>query len=340
MQEVQQLLANIWFFLIGLILVFYVVLDGFDLGVGILSLFARKADHHAVMMSSIGSVWGANETWLVLLAGSLFGAFPLAFGVIFHALYIPIMFMLLGLILRGVSFEFIEHAPRKNVWTWAFGSGSLLAALAQGLALGGLLDGLRVEGREFTGGIWDWLSPFALITAAGVVFGYALLGATWLILKTSGTTQRRSMRSAQVCAYLMLCAAVIVTIATIVKFEHIAERWFSLPNFFWIAPIPAFALFAFVMLIRALRKGHERAPFAWSLTLFICSLSGLAVSLYPIIVPPHITLIDAAASAKTLAFMLPGIGMLIPIMLFYNGYQYLVFRGKVKAGGYGVNGDG
>lgn len=331
MQEIQQLLSNIWFVLIGLMLMFYVVLDGFDLGVGMLSLLARRDDHHAVMMSSIGSVWGANETWLVLLAGSLFGAFPVAFGVVLHALYVPVMIMLLGLILRGVAFEFIEHAPRRGLWDLAFGLGSLLAALAQGCILGGLLGGLRVSGDAFAGGLWDWVSPFALLVTAGVVAGNALLGAAWLIFKTSGPTQRSAVRYARLCAYLTLLAAAGITVWTPIKFPYIAERWFSLPTFFWIAWLPALALVAFVMLQRALAQGYERAPFGWSLVIFIASLSGLAVSLYPVIVPPDLTLIEAAASAKTLAFMLPGIAMLIPIMLVYNGYLYVVFRGKVHA---------
>lgn len=334
MDEVQQLLCNIWFFLIGLMLVFYVVLDGFDLGVGILSLFARRAEQSSVMMSSIGSVWGANETWLVLLAGTLFGAFPLAFGVILHALYIPIMLMLLGLILRGVAFEFSAHATQKGIWALAFGLGSLLAALAQGLVLGGWLSGIAVQERSFAGDIMDWLNPFSLVVAGGVVCGYTVLGAAWLILKTTGETQQHMRRHARMAGYLMLVAAIVVTLWTPLKFPYIAEKWFSLPAFLWIAPLPALALGAFFMLLRALRRGYEGAPFGWGLVIFLCSLTGLAVSLYPLIVPPAISLIEAASSAKTLAFMLPGIGMLIPIMLFYNGYQYLVFRGKVTGAGY------
>lgn len=329
MDNTLPLLVNIWFFLIGLILVLYVVSDGFDLGVGILSLGARDA-HQAALMSSIGSVWGANETWLVLLAGALFGAFPLAFGVILHALYIPVMFMLLGFVLRGVAFEFHEHSPRKGLWGWSFGLGSLLAALAQGMILGGLLSGLHVQDRAYAGGVWDWLTPFTLLVIVGVLCGYTLLGATWIILKTTGAVQRRSVRYARVFGWLMLLAAVGVTIWTPLKFPGIAEKWFSLPNFFLIAPLPALALLAFFMLLRALARGYERAPFAWSLLIFACSFAGLAVSLYPLIVPPDVTLLDAASSPRTLVFMLPGIGMLIPVMLVYNGYQYLVFRGKVR----------
>lgn len=332
MDEVQALLANIWFFLIGLMLVLYVILDGFDLGVGILSLRKCDADQHAILMSSIGSVWGANETWLVVLAGSLFGAFPLVFGVVLHALYVPIMLMLFGLIFRGISFEFIENATRKSVWALCFGLGSLVAAVAQGFVLGGLLGGLKVQGGDYAGGIWDWLTPFTLLVTVGVVSGYALLGATWLILKTSGETQQHSYRQARWFSFLTLAAGAAVTLWTPLKFPAIAAKWFSLPNFFLIGWLPLLALAAFYMLLRALARRFERAPFGWSLLIFIASFVGLAISLFPLIIPPDITLMGAAASAKTLAFMLPGICLLIPIMMVYNGYQYLVFRGKVGEG--------
>lgn len=335
--EVQSYLANVWFFLIGLMLVLYVVLDGFDLGVGIVSLFVRETDHHAVMMSSIGSVWDANETWLVLLAGALFGAFPLAFGLIFPALYIPLMLMLFGLIFRGVSFEFHEHSRSKHFWSLSFGLGSLTAAVAQGLALGGLLGGVQATGREFTGGVWDWLSPFSVLVAVGVVFGYALLGATWLIIKTTGKLQKDNYRNARLSAYLMLLAAAGVSLWTPIRFDYIAEKWFSLPAFLWIVPLPIFALLSFFMLLRALGKGYEHSPFGWSIAIFLCSFVGLATSFFPYIVPPEVTLAKAASSPMTLAFMLTGIGLLIPVMLVYNGYLYLVFHGKVgqQSGGYG-----
>lgn len=334
MDPIQLFLGNIWFFLIGLILVLYVVLDGFDLGVGILSLFACDEDRRGVMMASLGSVWDANETWLVLLGGALFGAFPLVYGVVLHALYIPIMAMLFGLIFRGVAFEFHEHARRKAAWGVAFGAGSLLAAIAQGFSLGAIIGGISVTQRHFSGGFWDWLSPFPLLVAVGVVFGYALLGATYLIIKTEGEIQQRSYRRATWAAVLMLLAGIGVTVATPLLHPYVAAKWFTYPGIYSISLLPLGAAGAFFMLLRSLRRRQERAPFFWSLGIFLFSFAGLAISLYPQLVPPGITIGDAAASSKTLIFMLSGVGMLLPVMLIYNGYQYLVFRGKVGAGGY------
>lgn len=330
MDELPSLLGNIWFLLIGLLLVLYVVLDGFDLGVGVLALFARDEDRRGVMMASLGSVWDANETWLVVLGGALFGAFPLAYGVVLHALYIPVMLMIFGLIFRGVAFEFHEHAQRKVVWGVAFGAGSLIAALSQGLILGALIGGIQVQDRSFNGGVWDWLQPFSVLVAVGVVFGYALLGATFLIIKTQGEMQHRSFVRARFSAWVMFGVAIAVTVLTPLLHARIADKWFSLPEFFFIAPLPLGAIVAFWLLLRSLRKGHEHAPFTYSLIVFLCSFAGLAASLYPYLLPPSVTIANAAASPKTLVFMLTGIGMLLPIMLIYNGYQYFVFRGKVS----------
>ncbi len=335
MDPIQLFLGNIWFFLIGLMLVLYVVLDGFDLGVGVLSLFACDEDRRGVMMTSLGSVWDANETWLVLLGGALFGAFPLVYGVVLNALYIPLIAMLFGLIFRGVAFEFREHARRKALWGVVFGIGSLLAAIAQGFALGAIIAGIPVVAGHYAGGVWDWLTPFSVLVAVGVVFGYALLGATYLIIKTEGEIQQRSYRRAIWAAVLMLIAGIGVTIATPLLHPYVAAKWFSIPGIYTISFLPLGAAGAFVMLLRSLRRRHEQAPFFWSLGIFLISFTGLAISLYPHMVPPDITIGDAAASSKTLIFMLTGIGMLLPVMVIYNGYQYLVFRGKVGAGGYG-----
>lgn len=334
MDELQQFLGNIWFVLIGLMLVLYVVLDGFDLGVGILSLFASDEDHRGVMMASLGSVWDANESWLVVLGGALFGAFPLVYGIALHALYLPVMLMIFGLIFRGVAFEFRLHARRKAPWDIAFGVGSLVAAMCQGLILGMLIRGISVQNMRFSGDLWDWLDPFSILVAAGVSFGYALLGATYLIIKTTGEIQRRSYGHARNSAWVMLAAAVGVTGWTPFLHAHIAEKWFSVPGFFFIAPLPLGALLAFAMLLRSLRNGYEYAPFAYSLIVFLCSFAGLSISLFPFLLPATVTISDAAASPKTLVFMLTGIGMLLPIMLVYNGYQYFVFRDKISQAGY------
>jgi len=333
--ELQIFLGNIWFFIVGVMLVLYVVLDGFDLGVGVLAVFARDESERSLLMSSLGSVWDANETWLVVLGGALFGAFPIAYGTVLHALYIPIMLMIFALIFRGVSFEYHEHAENKRPWGVGFVVGSTLAAAAQGLALGAIIGGINTTKGIFTGSAWEWLTPFSLVVAVGVVFGYALLGATYLIMKTEGELQRRQYRYAMISAWIMLLVAAVVTIRTPFYYPDVADRWFSTPTFFYIAPLPIGASVAFWMLLRAIHRRHEHAPFVWTIIIFLCSFGGLAASLFPTLIPPHITVATAAASPKTLAFMLTGIGMLLPVMIIYNAYQYLVFRGKVKLGSHG-----
>lgn len=330
MMPVHLFLSDVWYWILGLLLVLYVVLDGFDLGVGILSLFVGSEQRRSVMMASLGSVWDANETWLVVFGGALFGAFPAAYGIVLHGLYIPIMVMLLALIFRGVAFEFREHSRDKRHWNIAFGGGSLLAAIAQGYALGAVIGGIPVNGNQFAGGIWHWLSLYSTLVAVGVVFGYALLGATYLILKTDDRVQGRYRKVARGAAWLTAVAGVAVSLWTPMRFDYVAERWFSWPNMIWLAPLPILAAGAFYMLLRALRRGYEHSPFIWAVCIFLASFAGLAVSFYPYLVPPALTAADVASSPTTLAFMLTGIGMLIPIMLIYNAYQYLVFRGKVR----------
>lgn len=333
MDALQLFLGDIWFFIIGFILVLYVLLDGFDLGVGVLSLFARDEERRGTMMAALGSIWDANETWLVVFGGALFGAFPLVYAVALHALYIPVTLMIFGLIFRGVAFEFHEHAQRKWPWGVAFGAGSLLAAAMQGLALGGIIAGVRVENGAFAGGTWDWLNPFALLVAFGVVAGYALLGATYLVMKTGGGLQARSYRRARISAWLTLAAAAGVTLWTPLQYPLVADKWFSAPDMYFIGLLPLGACAAFLLLLRSLADRREQAPFVWSLVIFVLSFAGLAISFYPDLLPPTVKIADAVASAKTLVFMLTGIGLLLPVMVIYNGYQHMVFRGKVDDGG-------
>lgn len=330
--SVQPFLADIWFFMLGFILVLYVVLDGFTLGVGILSLFAKDEGRRDIMMASLGSVWDANETWLVVFGGALFGAFPEVYGIVLHGLYIPITVMIFALIFRGVAFEFRSHGRHKRRWNLAFGLGSTVGAAMQGVALGAVLGGIPVVDLQFRGSVWHWLSPFAFLTALGVVFGYLLLGATYLVLKTEGAMQRRARKFAVIAAWLTVVAGVGVSLWTPLRFDYVAARWFSWPDVVLFAPLPIAAAACFLMLLRGLKRGFERSPFFWSVGIFLTSFGGLAVSLYPYLVPPTVTALDSASSSKTLVFMLTGIGILIPIMMVYNGYQYLVFRGKVRVG--------
>jgi cytochrome bd ubiquinol oxidase subunit II len=334
MDQLHFFLVTIWLGFLGLFLVLYVLLDGFDLGIGVLSLFAGKDERRNIMVSSLGSVWDANETWLIVLGGALFGAFPLAYAIVLNALYLPLGTMIFAMIFRAVAFEFREHSRNKTMWSLAFGLGSLLAAICQGFVLGGLIGGIAVEDGQFAGGVFDWLTPFSAVVVLGVVFGYVLLGATYLILKTEGEHQKHATRQAWLAFALMLAAAIVVSTWTPLRFPFVAAKWFTMPNFLYFALPPLFAAWCCAMLARALRAGFERAPLFWSMGIFLASLIGLAASFYPYLVPRAVTAFDAASDDMTLAFMMVGIGMLIPVMLIYNAYQYLVFRGKA-GGAYG-----
>jgi cytochrome d ubiquinol oxidase subunit II len=333
--NLHQFLVDVWLAFLGLFLALYVVLDGFDLGIGVLSLFAREKERRGIMMASLSSVWDANESWLIVLGGALFGAFPLAYSVVLNALYLPIITMLFALIFRGVAFEFREHSTHGHFWDLAFGLGSLLAAVCQGFVLGGLIGGVKVSHGGFAGGTMDWLTPFAALVALGVVFGYVLLGSTYLIIKTEDAHQAHSRRQAWVAGALMLAAALAVSIWTPLRYSFVAEKWFG-HGLISVLDIPPFvAVFCSAMLARALLKRHEHAPFVWTIGIFASSMTGLAASLYPYIVPQAVLADAAASDSFTLTFMMLGIGLLIPVMLAYNAYQYVVFRGKVTGSLYG-----
>lgn len=336
MISAQPMLATIWFLIVGLFLVFYVVLDGFDLGVGILSLFASEEERRTWMMRSLGSVWDANETWLVVVGGTLFGAFPLVYGTVLHALYIPVILMLIGLVLRGVAFEFRELSPHKRLWGLSFGIGSLLAAATQGLILGGVLQGMAIVGKEFVGGPWDWFSPFSVMVAIGVVAGYSLLGACYSILKTHGPLQTPLFREARLCTWAVLGIAAIVTIWTPLRYPWALEKWFAWPGMLGYGMLPAIALFAFWRLFMALRQRRELAPFLWAIVIFLASFTGLAATIFPWIIPDTLTIYAAASSARTQIFMLAVVSFFIPIMIAYNAWLYLVFRGKINDEGQGM----
>ena len=329
-------LPDLWFALIGFILFLAVVLDGFDLGVGILSLLTREERRRSILMGSIGPVWHANLTWLVVLGGVFFGAFPVAYGVIFSALYIPVFVMIIALAFRGVSFDFREEAQDQGPWNLAFGLGSLSAALAQGFAVGAFLGGLNLAGNKFVGGVWDWLNPFAALVALGLLCGYVLLGATYLIIKTEGDLQLDCYRYARIAAGSLLVAAVAVGLWAYVTSPFLARTWFVWPEAL-LTTIPAcLGVAAFLLLSRSLRKRRERAPFVWSVILFALMMFAAAASVYPYAVPPALTLDAAASPPLTLKIMLILIGVLLPVMLIYNGYQYRVFRGKTPGDGYGA----
>jgi cytochrome d ubiquinol oxidase subunit II len=326
-------LATVWAFIIAFAVFVYVVMDGFDLGLGILfPLFATKADRD-IIMNTVAPVWDGNETWLVLGGGGMMAAFPLAYSVLMPALYTPMIAMLIGLIFRGVAFEFRWRTQsERNRWDLAFAGGSWVAALAQGIALGAILQGIHVEGRHYAGGWWDWLTPFSILTGVSTVVGYALLGATWLVLKTEGGLRDRAYHLCWYLLFAMLAAIGTVSIAT--PFLHIqyAQRWFTWPNVVLTAPVPIAVAAVAVALLRALANRHDSQPFYLVLALFALSYAGLGISMYPYIVPQSITIWQAAAPENSQLFMLVGVAILIPLILGYTAWAYWVFRGKVQAG--------
>ena len=325
-------LSFIWAGIIGLAVFMYVLMDGFDLGIGILFPFAHSEDDRDVMMNTVAPIWDGNETWLVLGGGGLLAAFPLAYAIIMPAVYFPMLVMLIALVFRGVAFEFRFKSHHRLLWGYAFWAGSTLATFAQGLILGAFIQGFEVEGRHFVGSPFAWLSPFALVIGVALVGGYGLLGATWLILKTDGELQDRFYRLARPLLLAMLGFIVVVSIWTPLKYPDIAERWFSWPNMLWLAPIPIATAAAALALLQALKRRAELRPFLLSLGLFLLGYLGLGISFWPFVAPPSITLWEAAAAPSSQIFLLVGVLILLPFILFYTGYSYFVFRGKVRAG--------
>jgi cytochrome d ubiquinol oxidase subunit II len=327
-------LPLIWAFLIAFAVLAYVLLDGFDLGVGILFPFVQGERHRDDMMNSIAPVWDGNETWLVLGGGGLFAVFPLAYAIIMPALYAPIIVMLLGLIFRGVAFEFRWKTKRGQfLWDWAFAGGSTIAAFAQGIALGALVQGISVSDRAYAGGWWDWATPFSLLTGVALVVGYALLGATWLIWKTENHVQRRAYAIALWLAPATLALIGIVSAWTPLLNSVYMQKWFSWPHLLLAVPVPTLVLVTAFILYKSLMERRELTPFLASLSLFVLCFFGLGISFYPHIVPNSVTIWEAAAPDNSLAFLLVGAGVLLPVILVYTAYSYWVFRGKVNASG-------
>ncbi|WP_294613144.1 cytochrome d ubiquinol oxidase subunit II [uncultured Roseovarius sp.] len=323
-------LSFIWAGIIAFAVLTYVILDGFDLGVGILFPFAKGERDKATMMNSIAPIWDGNETWLVLGGGGLFAVFPLAYAVVMPALYMPITLMLLALIFRGVAFEYRWRTKRwKPVWDAAFFGGSLVAAFMQGIALGALVQGIEIADRAYAGGWWDWLSPFSVLTGVAVVTGYALLGSTWLILKTEGALQRQMQRHAWWCAAGTLGFIGLVSLLTPFQDPVYFSRWFNLPGSIFSVLMPGALALATWALFAGLNADRDGQPFFAALTLFVLCFIGIGISFYPHIVPPGLTIAEAAAPNASLKFALVGTVVLVPLILGYTAYAYWVFRGKV-----------
>lgn len=326
-------LPVIWAGLIGTAVAMYVVLDGFDLGVGILFPFAKTEKERDQMMNSVAPFWDGNETWLVLGGGGLWVAFPQAYAVIMPAFYLPVILMLLALVFRGVAFEFRWVAvTSKRYWNFAFATGSALAGFCQGVILGGLIEGIKVENGAFAGGSFDWATPFTLLCGFGVVAGYALLGATWLVMKTDGTVAERNRAHAKTFLLIVLGFMAAVSLWTPLAAPRIAERWFSLPNFYYLWPVPLITALTAYAVWRWLENGRDIPPFLASIGLFLLGYLGLVISSFPYLVPPTLTIWDTAASPSSQMFMLVGTVALLPIILGYIVFVYWLFRGKVREG--------
>jgi cytochrome bd ubiquinol oxidase subunit II len=325
-------LVPLWTVLLGLAVFYYVVFDGFDLGVGMLYGFVPDAASRSIAMSSIAPIWDGNETWLVFGGLGLLAAFPLAFAIIIPAVYFPILMMLLALVFRGVAFEFrFKHPALRRFWDGAFCGGSMLATFAQGIVLGVFIQGFEVNGRQFGGGSFDWVGPFPLAVGLALMFGYGLLGAGWLILKTEGDLQDWARRVARICLVAVMVAIVAVSIWTPATHADIARRWFSWPHIVFLSPVPIATALIALWEWYALSRRHELSPFLAAIGLFLLSFVGIAISLWPFIVPYHYTLRQAASSASTQAFLLIGTLFLLPVILMYTAWSYWVFRGKVGA---------
>ncbi|MEJ0093538.1 MAG: cytochrome d ubiquinol oxidase subunit II [Methylocella sp.] len=327
-------LPVLWVIIIAFGLMMYVIMDGFDLGIGILFPFVSERGDRDTMVNTVAPVWDGNETWLVLGGAGLLAAFPLAYSVLLSALYLPIIFMLAGLIWRGVAFEFRFKADAAHTWFWdhAFAWGSYIAAFSQGVCLGAFINGFKVTGPSYMGGAFDWLTPFSLFTGFGLVVSYALLGSTWLIMKTEGRLQQRMIALARPITLLLLAVIAAVSIWTPIAHSAVAARWFKLPDILFFLPVPVLVLATALMILHLLKRETHGGPFLLALALLFLGYSGLAISMWPHIIPPSISFRDAAAPPQSMGFTLVGALFVIPFILSYTAWSYYVFRGKVRAG--------
>ncbi|KWV58508.1 ubiquinol oxidase subunit II [Rhizobium altiplani] len=327
-------LPLIWAIVIGFGIMMYVIMDGFDLGIGILFPFVADREDRDTMVNTVAPVWDGNETWLAFGGAALLAAFPLAYSVILSALYLPLLLMLAGLIWRGVAFEFRfkSDEAHKPFWDKAFAWGSYIATFSQGVALGAFINGFPVVNSAYDGGLFDWLTPFSLFTGLGLLVAYALLGSTWLIMKTEGALQQRMKELAKPVTLVLLCVIVFVSLWTPLAHPAVAERWFSLPDLLFFAPVPILVLLATVAILNRLQRDAHASPFVLALFMLFLGYSGLAISLWPNILPPSVSIWEAAAPPQSMGFTLVGALFIIPFILAYTAWSYYVFRGKVKPG--------
>ena len=334
MTEGLPLLPVIWFGVIGFAIMMYVLLDGFVLGIGVLAPFAEDERQLDTMMNTAAPIWDGNETWLVLGGAGLLAAFPKAYAIILSTLYLPVLVMLAALVLRGVSFEFRFKANKsKALWGTCFAIGSILAAFAQGVILGAIAEGLPLREASVVGGALHWFSPFSMLCGAAVVFGYALLGSTWLILKTEGAMQTIAYSLTRPLVAVVIAFMVLVSTSLPFLSSQIMARWFNDGNFMWLSPVPLLALINAVVLWRAVMRKAEVLPFLAAISFFLLGFIGLLVGLWPNLLPPSLSIWDAAAAPSSQMFTLVGLAVMLPVILGYVWWSYSVFRGKVTEGG-------
>ena len=324
-------LSLIWAVVIIFSIMMYVLMDGFDLGIGILFPFVSDSGDRDVMMNTVAPVWDGNETWLVLGGAGLFAAFPLAYSVVLSAFYLPIIFMVIALIFRGVAFEFRFKAKphRQHIWDKAFIGGSVVATFSQGVTLGAFLNGIPMEGRAYAGGALDWFTPFALFCGVGLLAAYALLGCTWLIMKTEGHLHQIVQRFAVPLVWVMLMVIGIISLWTPIALPEIRDRWFSFPLLYLFLPVPILVVLCTYRLLRAIKRQAHYTPFLLTLGLMLLGYYGLGLSIWPNVIPPSVTIWEAAAPHSSQAFSLVGVLLILPVILMYTFWSYYVFRGKV-----------
>ena len=335
MENTHYILANVWLGIIAFFLLFYAITDGADLGLGMITLFTPDDNDRKMLLGSIVSTWHTNQTWLVILGGMVFGAYPIFYGLVFSALYIPVMAMLFAMIIRGVALDYADYSSRRRPWTSAFGVGSLFVAITQGFALGGLLGGIHVEQEKFVGGMWDWFTPFTILVTIGVIVGYMMLGANFLILKAEGTLQQRGYRYSLVTSLIVGPLSVAVYWWMILKYPFMIQKFTTAPDAYWVIPGPALAAASYVLILFSIRKRYEILPMFLNAALILFSFAGVSAAIYPHLIPNAIAqpvqILQAAASNSTLIFMTAVTAVILPIILVYNGYnQFWVFRGKIK----------
>lgn len=328
-------LPLIWAVIILFGVMMYVVMDGFDLGIGLLFMAVDPKEDRDVMMNTVAPVWDGNETWLVLGGAGLLVAFPVAYAIILSALYLPLILMLVGLVFRGVAFEFRFKVPagKRRMWDKSFAGGSLSATFFQGVTLGAFIDGIAVRDGDFVGGAFDWLTPFSVFVGLGLVVAYALLGSTWLVMKTEGQLQALMRRASYRLSWALLAVIGIISIWTPLAHPAILDRWFSWPRMVWFAPVPAMVLAVTWWLQASLRRESSQGmPFVLTLTLIFLGYSGLGISLWPYVLPPSVSIWEATGPPQSLGFALVGALLIIPMILMYTAWGYWVFRGKVRHG--------